>query len=166
MAGRKKSPRKGEIAPGDRAPAFRLPAAGGGLVSLADFRGKTVVLYFYPKDDTPGCTREALDFSAAAERFRKAGAVVIGVSKDPPARHEKFRDKHGLSVVLLSDEPGDTIAAYGAWVEKSLYGRNFMGTDRSTFLIDGRGVVRRVWRKVRVGGHVDEVLRAAQDLRA
>lgn len=149
---------------GAPAPRFSLPADGGRTVSLEDLRGRTVVLYLYPKDDTSGCTKEAVEFSARAAEFETAGAVVLGLSKDSPASHDKFVAKHGLGIALLSDESGETVEAYGAWVEKSMYGRKYMGIDRSTFLIDGEGVLRRAWRKVKVPGHVDEVLAAARDL--
>lgn len=158
--------KKKELTAGAAAPDFNLPTDGGGAVSLSDLRGKTVVLYFYPKDDTAGCTKEAIDFSAARKSFTRAGAVIIGVSKDSVARHARFREKHGLTVALGADEEGKTIAAYGAWVEKTLYGRRFMGIDRSTFLIDRNGVIRRIWRKVRVPGHVEEVLSAVKELKS
>lgn len=149
---------------GSKAPAFALPADGGGKVSLKDFAGRKLVLYFYPKDDTSGCTREALDFSAEARSFAKAGAAIVGVSKDPVARHDKFKEKHGLDLVLASDAESDVVERYGAWVEKSMYGRKYMGIDRSTFLIDGKGVIRGLWRKVKVPGHVAEVLAAVEAL--
>jgi thioredoxin-dependent peroxiredoxin len=149
---------------GDKAPAFTLAADSGGKVSLSDFKGKTLVLYFYPRDDTTGCTKEALAFSEKLPQFRKAGAEVIGVSKDSAARHDKFKEKHGLKLTLASDEDGGIVEQYGSWIEKSMYGRKYMGIDRSTFLIDGKGVIRRVWRKVRVPGHVDEVLEAVKSL--
>lgn len=158
------SARRKRVVEGSKAPDFVLPTDDGGTVSLAGLRGKTLVLYFYPKDDTPGCTKEALEFSAAGEAFSRSGAVVVGVSKDPPDRHAKFRAKHDLSVLLASDRDGAMIDAYGAWIEKTLYGRNYMGIDRSTFVIDGKGVVRRIWRKVRVAGHAAEVLAAVQTL--
>jgi len=151
-----------ELQPGDRAPEFDLPTDGGGRVSLADLRGKTVVLYFYPKDDTSGCTSEAQGFTAAADEFARAGAVVIGVSKDSPKSHDKFKAKYGLNLTLASDETGEMVERYGAWVEKSMYGRKYMGIDRSTFLIGPDGVIRNVWRKVKVPGHVDAVLAAAR----
>jgi peroxiredoxin Q/BCP len=150
---------------GDKAPVFDLPTDTG-RASLAALKGKAVVLYFYPKDDTTGCTSEGLQFSAEVEEFAKAGAVVIGVSKDSVASHAKFRAKHDLTVELAADPMGETVEAYGAWVEKSMYGRKYMGIDRSTFLIDGDGVVREVWRKVRVPGHIKAVLTAARTLRA
>lgn len=149
--------------PGQPAPDFTLPASGGSEISLSGLIGRKVVLYFYPKDDTSGCTAEALDFTAAAEDFRAAGAVVIGVSKDSVGKHEKFIEKHGLGIALASDEAGEVCLRYGVWIEKSMYGRRYMGIDRATFLIDAEGVVRRVWRKVKVPGHVDEVLAAARE---
>ena len=152
-----------DLAPGSPAPDFDLPTDTG-RVRLSDLRGRTVVLFFYPKDDTPGCTTESVGFSQATEAFDEVGAVVVGVSKDTVGKHAKFRAKHGLTVELGSDTDGDVIERYGAWGEKQLYGRSYMGIDRSTFLIDGEGVIRRIWRKVRVPGHVDEVLQAARDL--
>jgi len=149
---------------GDKAPDFDLPTDTG-RVSLAALTGKAVVLFFYPKDDTPGCTTESVGFSQAKGDFEAAGAVVVGVSKDTAAKHGKFRAKHGLTVELGSDADSDVIERYGAWVEKKLYGREYMGIDRSTFLIDGEGVIRRVWRKVKVPGHVQQVLEAARALR-
>lgn len=149
---------------GNRAPDFTLPGDGGGEISLSDYRGKKVVLYFYPKDDTPGCTAEARDFTTLAPQFEQAGAVVIGVSKDSPARHDKFRDKHHLKVRLASDQEGEVLDAYGVWKEKSLYGRTFMGIQRATFLIDREGKIARVWPKVKVKGHAAEVLDAAKSL--
>jgi peroxiredoxin Q/BCP len=152
-------------AAGDKAPDFEM-ATDTGKVSLAALKGKTVVLYFYPKDDTPGCTNEAIAFTALKADFDKAGAVVIGVSKDTVAKHGKFRAKHGLAVELASDPEGAVIESYGVWVEKSLYGRSYMGIERATFLIDGKGVVRQVWHKVKVPGHAAQVLSAAQALTA
>jgi len=149
---------------GKPAPNFTLPRDGGGTVTLADLRSKIVVLYFYPKDDTPGCTTEALDFTARAGDFEAAGAVVFGVSRDSVAKHERFRDKHGLGVTLLSDEDGHVCQAYGVWVEKTNYGRKYMGIERTTVLIDRAGVVSKIWRKVRVKGHADEVLSAVRAL--
>ena len=153
-----------ELEPGRPAPAVRLPRDGGGEVSLADFAGRKVVLFFYPKDDTSGCTAEASEFSRRLAEFEAAGAVVLGVSKDGVASHDKFRDKHALGVPLLSDQDSDVTERFGAWVEKSMYGRKYMGTDRSTFLIDADGRIARVWRKVKVPGHVEEVLAAVQAL--
>ena len=148
---------------GDRAPDFDLPTDTG-RVSLSALKGKTVVLFFYPKDDTPGCTTENIEFSAAKPDFDAADAVLVGVSKDTAAKHGKFRAKHGLTVELGSDADSDVIERYGAWVQKSLYGREYMGIDRSTWLIDGEGVIRAIWRKVKVKGHAAQVLAAAQAL--
>jgi|SRR5215217_974748 len=144
---------------GDRAPDFDLPTDTG-RVSLAGLKGRWVVLFFYPKDDTPGCTTESKGFSEARDQFEALGATVVGVSKDTAAKHGKFRAKHGLTVELGSDAESDVIERYGAWVEKKLYGREYMGIDRSTWLIDGDGVIRRIWRKVKVPGHVEAVLQA------
>jgi thioredoxin-dependent peroxiredoxin len=149
---------------GDKAPAFDLPTDTG-RVSLAGLKGKKIVLYFYPKDDTSGCTSEALQFSSEVEEFAKLGAVIIGVSKDSAASHAKFRLKHDLTVELAADTTGEIVETYGAWVEKSMYGRKYMGIDRSTFLIDAEGVVREVWRKVKVPGHIKAVLTAAKALK-
>ena len=154
------------LEPGDQAPDFDLPSDDGGPIRLADLKGRTVVLYFYPKDDTTGCTNEAKAFTAAAADFAKAGAVVVGVSKDTVASHGRFRSKHDLELRLGSAADNDTVERYGGWVQKSLYGRQYMGIDRSTFLIDGSGTIRRIWRKVKVPGHVDEVLAAARELAA
>ena len=151
-----------EITAGQRAPGFTLPRDGGGDVSLSDFAGKQVVLYFYPKDDTPGCTKEGIGFSEAIDDFKAAGAVVIGVSKDSAAKHDKFVAKHGLKVILASDEEGSTCEDYGVWGEKSMYGKTYMGIERATFLIGPDGTVREVWRKVKVPGHVEEVLAAVK----
>ncbi len=149
---------------GKKAPAFSLPTDGGGSISLKNLKGRKVVLYFYPKDDTPGCTKEACGFRDALPDFSKLDAVIIGVSKDPVARHDRFKAKYDLPFTLASDEDGKVCEAYGTWVEKSMYGRKYMGIDRATFLIDEQGVVRGAWRKVRVKGHVEEVLEAAQAL--
>ena len=149
---------------GDKAPAFTLDADGGGSVSLKDFAGQTLVLYFYPKDDTTGCTKEAQGFTEKLREFKKLGAAVVGVSKDSPETHDKFKAKYRLKLQLGSDADAKTIQNYGVWVEKSLYGRRYMGIDRSTFLIDGKGVIRKIWRKVKVPGHIDEVLEALQAL--
>ena len=147
--------------PGDSAPDFSLEGDGG-PVTLVGLKGKTVVLYFYPKDDTSGCTAEAKAFSEMAADFALAGAIVVGVSKDTVASHAKFRAKYQLEPVLASDPGGKVVGAYGVWVEKSLYGRKYMGIERATFLIDRLGKVARVWRRVRVAGHVNEVLAAAR----
>lgn len=149
---------------GDKAPSFNLPTDGGGTISLKDLKGETVILYFYPKDDTSGCTAEACAFRDALPDFSKSKAKVIGISKDPVKKHDKFKEKYELTFPLASDEDGTVCADYGTWVEKSMYGRKYMGIDRSTFLIDGKGVIRAIWRKVKVPGHVDEVLKAAQEL--
>jgi peroxiredoxin Q/BCP len=153
-----------DLKAGDRAPLFTLPADGGAEASLKALRGEKVVLYFYPKDDTPGCTLEAVDFSTQIDDFRAAGAVIVGVSKDSVKKHDKFKAKHDLAVTLASDEEGEVLDAYGVWKEKSMYGRSFMGVERATFLIDAAGVIRRVWRRVRVKGHAAEVLDAARGL--
>jgi len=152
------------LQPGAKAPDFDLPTDGGANAGLKALSGKTVVLYFYPKDDTSGCTSEAKGFSDAKAEFDKAGAVVIGVSKDSLASHAKFRAKYDLTIALGSDVEGKVVEAYGSWIEKSMYGRKYMGIDRSTFLIDGKGVLRTIWRKVKVPGHVQDVLKAVQDL--
>lgn len=149
---------------GDKAPSFTLPSDSGGKVSLKDFKGKTVVLYFYPKDDTSGCTAEACAFRDALPDFSKVDAEIVGISRDPVKKHDKFKAKYELNFPLASDEDGAVCEAYGTWVEKSMYGRKYMGIERATFLIDGKGVVREVWRKVKVPGHADEVLKAAAAL--
>ena len=147
-----------DLTEGSPAPAFDLETADG-RVRSADLRGRTVVLYFYPKDDTTGCTKEAQDFTALADDFAAAGAAVIGVSKDSLASHRKFAGKYGLAVTLASDPDGETIERFGRWVEKSMYGLKYMGIDRSTFLIDPDGVIRHIWRKVKTTGHAAEVLK-------
>jgi len=149
---------------GMTAPDFTLPGDNGETVTLSDYRGKAVVLYFYPKDDTPGCTTEAKDFTALAGEFADAGAVVIGMSKDTAQKHDKFIAKHDLKVKLASDEDGKVIEDYGVWVEKSMYGRTYMGIERATFLIDSEGVIREVWHKVKVKGHAEAVLAAVKAL--
>lgn len=153
------------LQPGDMAPDFTMSTDGAGDIRLADFRGDSLVLYFYPKDDTPGCTTEALDFTAHIDEFGRCGARILGVSPDSPKRHDKFKAKHGLGFTLASDEDNSTALAYGVWGEKSMYGRKFMGIERSTFLIDGQGRIARVWNKVKVAGHVAEVLDAVRRLR-
>jgi peroxiredoxin Q/BCP len=142
------------------APRFDMATSDGGRVSSASLKGKPCVLYFYPKADTPGCTSEGQDFSALAVDFAAAGAAVIGVSRDPVRKLARFRAKYDLNLILASDEPGDVTEAFGVWVEKSMYGRTYMGVERATFLIDGDGMVRRAWRKVKVKGHAAEVLAA------
>lgn len=145
---------------GDQAPDLTLPTDGGGTIALSRLRGGKVVLFFYPKDDTSGCTREAVDFTAEAAAFAAAGATVIGISRDSVRSHDAFKAKHGLSVTLASDVDGAVCQAFGVWVEKSLYGRRYMGVDRTTFLIGPDGRIVQVWRKVKVPGHVDAVLKA------
>ena len=152
------------LAEGALAPEFTLPRDGGGTVSLAQFRGKSVVLFFYPKDDTSGCTAESIAFTALAGDFATAGAVVIGMSPDSVKKHDKFARKYDLSVILAADEEKAVLNAYGVWVEKSMYGRKYMGVERTTVLIDANGIVRRVWEKVKVPGHAEEVLAAAKNL--
>ncbi|ASD28271.1 MAG: peroxiredoxin [Brevundimonas diminuta] len=146
------------------APAFNLATDGGGRVSLDGLKGKNVVLYFYPKADTPGCTTEGQDFSALIDRFSAADAVVIGVSRDTVKKLDRFKAKHDLKVVLGSDEDGVVTEAWGVWVQKKLYGREYMGIERATFLIDSQGAVRRAWRNVKVKGHAEEVLAAVEAL--
>ena len=154
----------GELKVGDKAPNFTLPADGGSKLSLAELKGKSVVLYFYPKDDTSGCTAEAIAFSTDSKAFKAAGVIVVGVSKDSVASHDKFKAKYSLSVTLAADEETKTAEAYGVWVEKSMYGRRYMGMERATFLIDGKGIIRHIWRKVKVPGHSADVLAAAKAL--
>ncbi|MEO1328040.1 MAG: thioredoxin-dependent thiol peroxidase [Pseudomonadota bacterium] len=153
-----------DLAPGAAAPAFSMPTDGGGSVSLSDLKGKLVVLYFYPKADTSGCTKQAIAFTDMLDAFTAAGAVVIGVSKDPVKKLDKFKDKHELGVILASDEEGDVCERYGVWVEKSMYGKKYMGIERSTFLIGADGALKQVWRKVKVPGHVEQVLEAVKAL--
>ena len=152
------------LQPGDPAPDFNLPRDGEGKLSLADFKTRKLVLYFYPKDDTSGCTAEAIDFNRLASDFAAAGAAVVGVSPDPVKKHDKFRQKYELTFPLLADEAKETLEAYGVWVEKSMYGRKYLGVERSTFLIGGDGKIAKIWRKVKVPGHADEVLAAAKEL--
>ena len=149
---------------GSKAPTFSLPATGGGKISLKSLKGKKVVLYFYPKDDTPGCTKEACGFNDKRSGFLSANAEIIGVSKDSLAKHEKFKTKYNLDFELASDEENEICEAYGVWKEKNMYGRKYMGIERSTFLIDEKGIVRAEWRKVKVPGHVEAVLDATQQL--
>ena len=151
-------------AEGEKAPSFKLATDDGGSISLAALKGHPLVLYFYPKDDTSGCTREAVDFTVAAKKFERLGTAVVGVSKDSLESHEKFRKKHKLKSALGSDTELKAANAYGVWGEKTLYGRKYMGMERATFLIDAKGVVRKVWRKVKVPGHVEAVLDAAAAL--
>ena len=151
---------------GKKAPAFSLPADDGSTVTLKSLAGKKAVLYFYPKDDTPGCTTEGIAFSALKKKFDAAGTVVLGVSKDSIEKHCKFRDKHSLGVVLVSDEESGLCEAYGVWAEKNMYGKTYMGIERTTFLIRPDGKIAQIWRKVKVPGHVEAVLEAARSLDA
>ncbi|MEM8570900.1 MAG: thioredoxin-dependent thiol peroxidase [Pseudomonadota bacterium] len=151
-----------QVETGQPAPSVILPRDGGGEFDLAELKGKSVVLYFYPKDDTSGCTKEAVAFSSKLDEFETAGAAIVGVSKDSVASHDKFKSKHDLSITLLSDHDGSVCETFGVWVEKSMYGRKYMGIERSTFLIDASGIVQQVWRKVKVPGHVEVVLKAVQ----
>lgn len=144
---------------GEKAPDFTLPSAGGTTVSLNDYAGKFLVLYFYPRDDTPGCTKEGIGFSDQIEEFKQCNAEILGVSKDSLVSHEKFSNKHDLKVKLASDEHGSFCEDMGVWVEKNMYGKKFMGIERATFLINEAGIIHYVWRKVKVAGHVDDVLR-------
>lgn len=144
----------------DKAPDFTLPTDGAGTVRLSDLKGQHVVLYFYPKDDTSGCTAEACQFRDLFPKFGRSDAVVIGISRDSVASHDKFKKKYKLPFTLAADEQGKVTERYGVWVQKSMYGRKYMGIERSTFLIDGKGVIRGVWRKVKVPGHAEEVLAA------
>ena len=153
-----------ELKPGDKAPAFRLATDGEGAISLSSLKGKPFVFYFYPKDDTSGCTKEALDFTKNSGKFGVLGVVVIGVSKDSVASHDKFKTKHKLKLNLASDPETKTAQAYGVWVEKSMYGRKYMGMERATFLVDATGKIREIWRKVKVAGHAEAVLAAAKSL--
>lgn len=153
-----------KIAAGSKAPGFKLPRDGGGEVSLEDFKGTKLVLYFYPKADTSGCTVEAKDFSSLAPEFAKAGTSILGVSADPVKKLDKFRDKHELTIALGSDEAHEMLEAYGVWAEKSMYGRKYMGVLRNTYLIGPDGRIARIWEKVKVPGHAAEVLAAAKAL--
>ena len=149
---------------GDTAPDFTLPTDGGGEITLSGLRGKPVIIYFYPKDDTPGCTKEACGFRDQMPDFSAANATIIGISKDTVAKHDKFKTKYELNFPLASDAEGTVTESYGAWVEKNMYGKKYMGIDRSTFLIDGDGVLKGVWRKVKVPGHVAAVLSALKEI--
>lgn len=153
-----------QVGKGDKVPEFVLPTDDGGTISLADLAGQTVVIYFYPKDDTPGCTTEAKDFTRLAPEFKAAGVAVIGISPDSVKKHQKFREKYELDVRLAADEDHAVAERFGVWVEKSMYGRKYMGVDRATFLIDAKGRVVEAWRKVKVPGHAEEVLAAARQL--
>ncbi|RYH12381.1 thioredoxin-dependent thiol peroxidase [Tropicimonas sp. IMCC6043] len=152
------------LAEGDIAPDFTLPQDKGDPVTLSALRPKPVVLYFYPKDDTPGCTKQAVGFTTLKKEFEEAGGTILGVSKDSVAKHEKFRAKHDLGVALLSDAEGDVCERYGVWKEKNMYGKVYMGIERTTFLIDGSGKIARIWPKVKVDGHMEDVLEALKAL--
>ena len=153
-----------ELTPGDNAPDFTLPRDGGGTITLSALRGKPVVLFFYPKDDTEACTTEAKDFTAAKADFEAPGVALVGLSPDPVKKHDKFVKKHELGVPLASDESLGTLEAYGVWKEKSMYGRTYMGVERTTMLVDAEGRIAEIWRKVKVAGHVEAVLDAARKL--
>ena len=153
-----------KIAVGAKAPGFTLAHDGGGQVSLADFKGRKLVLYFYPKADTPGCTVEAKDFSRLAPAFARAGTTILGVSADPVPKQDKFKAKYDLSIMLGSDESHEMLAAYGVWAKKSMWGRSYMGVLRNTYLIGPDGRIARIWEKVKVKGHAEEVLAAAKEL--
>ncbi|MFW8634305.1 peroxiredoxin [Cribrihabitans pelagius] len=152
------------LTPSDPAPGFRLPQSGGGEIDLSALQGSAVVLFFYPRDDTPGCTKESIGFSEHLQAFADAGAQVFGISRDSLAKHEKFAAKHGLAVPLLSDAEGPVCEDYGVWKEKKMYGKTFWGIERSTFLIGADGRIARIWRKVKVDGHAEEVLQAVKAL--
>ncbi|MCK7611197.1 thioredoxin-dependent thiol peroxidase [Roseibium sediminicola] len=154
----------GELSVGDLAPDFDLEGNGGERVSLTALKGKPVVVYFYPKDDTPGCTKEAIAFTGLIDEFSKIGATVIGLSPDTAAKHDKFAAKHGLAVRLGADTETSTAEAYGVWVEKNMYGKKYMGVERSTFLVDADGKIAQIWRKVKVPGHAEAVLEAVRAL--
>ncbi len=144
---------------GDKAPDFSLPTDGGGNITLSDFKGQKIIIYFYPKDDTSGCTKEACAFNDNLPDFEKLGVKIIGISKDSPQKHDKFKEKYGLKFTLASDEECKICEKYGTWVEKSMYGRKYMGIERTTFLIDEDGKIKKIWRKVKVKNHVEEVLK-------
>ena len=163
--GRKEGTWSTDLAEGAKAPAFKLPRDGGGSLALADFKGRKLVLYFYPKADTPGCTREAIDFSRLRGEFQKAGTDIVGVSADAVAAQDKFKNKHDLAITLASDETRKMLEAYGVWGKKSMYGKTFMGITRTTLLIGADGRIARIWRKVKVDGHAAEVLAAARRLK-
>jgi peroxiredoxin Q/BCP len=155
-----------ELQIGDKAPSFSLPGAGGETVSLKDFRGEKTVVYFYPKDDTSGCTKEACDFRDNMKALKKLGVNIVGISKDNVKSHDKFREKYDLAFPLGADEDTKICAQYGVWVQKSMYGRKYMGIERATFLIDEKGVIRAVWRKVKVPGHVEDIIKTVKALGA
>ena len=154
-----------ELTVGCKAPAFTLPIDGGGKISLSEMTGEKVIIYFYPKDDTPGCTQESCDFRDNLTAFKKSGAIIVGISKDSVARHDKFKKKFKLNFPLASDEDGKVCEKYGVWTQKSMYGKKYMGIERSTFLVDEKGKIARIWRKVKVAGHADEVLSALKEMK-
>jgi thioredoxin-dependent peroxiredoxin len=153
-----------DLKPGDKAPSFKLATDGGGNISLSSLKGQPFVLYFYPKDDTAGCTKEAVGFSENLKKFERLGVNLVGVSKDSVASHDRFKAKYKLKLTLASDSELEAAQAYGVWGEKTLYGRKYMGMERATFLVDSKGVIREIWRKVKVPGHVEAVLAAAKGL--
>lgn len=153
-----------DLKPGDKAPNFRFAVDGGGDMTLSSLKGRAFVLYFYPKDDTAGCTKEAIDFSRNRKKFETLAVDIVGVSKDSVVSHDRFKAKYKLKLALGSDPETSAARAYGVWVEKSLYGRKYMGMERATFLIDSNGVIREIWRKVKVSGHAEAVLAAAKSL--
>src|ERR1700759_4523152 len=153
-----------DLKPGDKAPGFKLSTDGGGNISLSSLKGQPFVLYFYPKDDTAGCTKEAQGFSENIRKFHHLGVNVVGVSKDSAASHDRFKTKSNLRITLASDTEIEVAQAYGVWGEKTLYGRKYMGVERATFLIDAKGIIREIWRKVKVPGHMEAVLVAAKSL--
>ncbi|NNF79081.1 MAG: thioredoxin-dependent thiol peroxidase [Rhizobiales bacterium] len=154
----------GNLQTGDMVPNFSLPTGDGTVADVADYRGKKLVIFFYPKDDTPGCTKESIAFSQSRAAFQACDTEIVGISIDSPKSHAKFTAKHELTVTLASDEDKSAVEAFGVWVEKNMYGRKYMGTERATFLIDRQGKIAQIWRKVKVPGHVDAVLEAAQAL--
>jgi peroxiredoxin Q/BCP len=149
---------------GDRAPEFKMPTDDNSSVSLADYHGQSLIIYFYPKDDTPGCTKQACSFTESLSQFNNLNCAILGVSKDSVAKHQKFKTKHNLTFLLASDENTDVCERYGVWTEKSMYGKKYMGIERTTFLIDGDGVIQQIWNKVKVPGHIEEVLREVDNL--
>lgn len=153
-----------ELQIGDEAPDFTLPTDGGGEVTLSDLKGQNVILYFYPKDDTPGCTQESCDFNENLHLFNAADTEIVGISKCSVTKHDKFKAKHGFKFPLASDENCDVCERYGVWKEKSMYGKKYMGIERSTFLVDMNGKIAGIWRKVKVAGHVEEALEASRSL--
>lgn len=148
---------------GSKAPAFTLPRDGEGSVRLSDFKGKWVIIYFYPKDLTSGCTKQAITFTEMADEFNRANAVILGISPDSVASHNKFKTKHDLDIILLADEQKQAISAYDVWKEKKMYGRSYMGVERSTFLVDSKGIIKALWRKVKIPGHAEEILQLIRE---